>query len=125
MMLSHLPDGHEAIKVSAAMAVATSEPHSFARSPGVSAASLPGTTSSASTPEWPSTSVIPTALGNGARTENTNGLLRQFMPKSSDLSVHSKEDLDRIARSLTERPRKTLGFMNPSEKLAELLALTG
>lgn len=46
------------------------------------------------------------------------------MPKSTDLSKHSKEDLKRIERSLNNRPRATLGFMKPSEKLAELLALT-
>ena len=57
--------------------------------------------------------------------ENTNGLLRQYMPKGTDLSLLSAEDLDRFARSLNNRPRKTLGFMKPSEKLAELLALTG
>ncbi len=53
-----------------------------------------------------------------------NGLLRQYMPKSTDLSVHSAEDLEAIARSLNERPRKTLGYMTPSENLAELIALT-
>jgi transposase, IS30 family len=57
--------------------------------------------------------------------ENTNGLLRQYMPKGTDLSVHSAQDLGRIARSLNDRPRETLGFMKPSEKLAELLAHTG
>jgi IS30 family transposase len=56
--------------------------------------------------------------------ENTNGLLRQYMPKGTDLRVHSAEDLALIARSLNNRPRKTLGFMKPSEKLAELLAHT-
>jgi transposase, IS30 family len=56
--------------------------------------------------------------------ENTNGLLRQYMPKGTDLNVHSADDLARIARSLNNRPRKTLGFMKPSEKLAELLAHT-
>jgi IS30 family transposase len=56
--------------------------------------------------------------------ENTNGLLRQYMPKGTDLSQHSPADLLRIQRSLNGRPRETLGFMMPSEKLAELVALT-
>ena len=67
----------------------------------------------------------PKSPGSAAVNENTNGLLRQYMPKGTDLSVHSKEDLDRFARSLNNRPRETLGFMKPSEKLTELLALTG
>jgi IS30 family transposase len=56
--------------------------------------------------------------------ENTNGLLRQYMPKGTDLSIHSVMDLEAIAKSLNNRPRKTLGYLKPSEKLAELLATT-
>ena len=57
--------------------------------------------------------------------ENTNGLLRQYMPKGSDLSQHSAKDLAGFQRSLNNRPRKTLGYMKPSERLAELLVPTG
>lgn len=57
--------------------------------------------------------------------ENTNRLRRQYFPKKTDLSIHSQEDLNRVALRLNRRPRKTLDFRTPAEKLLESVALTG
>ena len=57
--------------------------------------------------------------------ENTNGLLRQYFPRKSDLSVHSAAHLNAVARQLNNRPRQTLNWMKPSEVFGRAVASTG
>ena len=54
--------------------------------------------------------------------ENTNGLLRQYLPKKADLSCYSQSELDEIALRLNQRPRKTLGFETPADRLQASVA---
>ena len=57
--------------------------------------------------------------------ENTNGLLRYYFPERTNLSLHSQEHLDAVARQLNERPRKTLEFATPAETFNACVASTG
>ena len=56
--------------------------------------------------------------------ENTNGLLRQYFPKGTDLSTYGQPDLNVVAKRLNTRPRKTLGYETPADRLAKVVALT-
>ena len=63
----------------------------------------------------------PHAPWQRATNENTNGLLRQYFPKGTDLSIYSAQDLDWVAAELNDRPRKRLRFRKPVEEIADLL----
>jgi IS30 family transposase len=127
VLLLHLPDGRDATKVEAAMRRAITElPGELVRSitwdQGREMARHADFTVATGVPVYFCDPHSPWQRGSN---ENTNGLLRQYMPKGTDLSAHSAEDLARFAASLNNRPRETLGFMKPSEKLVELVAMTG
>lgn len=126
VLLLHLPDGREADKVDAAMRRAiTKLPGELFRTitwdQGKEMARHATFTIDTGVQIYFCDPHSPWQRGSN---ENTNGLLRQYMPKGTDLSLLSEEDLDGFARSLNNRPRKTLEFMKPSERLSELLAHT-
>jgi IS30 family transposase len=127
VLLLHLPNGRSALDVEKAMTEAiTALPAELVRTvtwdQGKEMGNHANFTVATGVPVYFCDPHSPWQRGSN---ENTNGLLRQYMPKGIDLSTFSGEDLARFAQSLNNRPRKTLGYMKPSEQLAELLALTG
>jgi len=122
-MLMHLPDGYKAEQVRDALSakIQTLPAH------------LRASLTSDQGPEmrdWKTVSVDadidiyfcdPHAPWQRATNENTNGLLRQYFPKGTDLSVHTVADLDAVADELNDRPRKRLAFAKPVEELGPLL----
>ena len=126
-LLLHLPDGKTAEQVEAAMRTAiTALPSSLARTitwdQGAEMAKHAEFTTVTGIPIFFCDPHSPWQRGSN---ENTNGLLRQYLPKSTDLSIVSRDELAAIQESLNGRPRKTLGYLTPSEKFAELVASTG
>lgn len=126
VLLLHLPEGRSAVNVEAAMreAIATL-PDELARSitwdQGAEMAAHASFTTATGIPIYFCDPHSPWQRGSN---ENTNGLLRQYLPKGTDLSKHTAAELVEIQRSLNSRPRKTLGYMTPSEAYAQVVALT-
>ena len=127
VMLLHLPDGFKAEAVRTAMTeIITTLPESLRRSlawdQGREMSQHVRFTVDTGVPVYFCDPHSPWQRGSN---ENTNGLLRQYFPKGTDLSIYTRADLDAAADSLNTRPRQTLGWMSPSEKLAEFVAMTG
>jgi IS30 family transposase len=122
-MLVHLPDGYKAEQVRDALTA------KIKTIPDILRASLTWD-QGPEMRDWKEVSVAadidiyfcdPHAPWQRGTSENTNGLLRQYFPKGTDLSVHSAMDLDWVATELNDRPRKRLGFAKPIEEIGPLL----
>jgi IS30 family transposase/transposase len=123
VMLGHLPSGHTAGQVRDVLVplIATLPEHlrgSLTWDQGCEMAAHKQFTVATGVPVYFCDPHSPWQRGSN---ENTNGLLRQYFPKSTDLSIHSAEDLEHVAQQLNSRPRKTLGWATPGERLRDLL----
>ena len=122
-MLVHLPDGYKAEHLTPALATKIQTlPDTLRRSLTWD--------QGAEMRDWKQVTVAagidiyfcdPHAPWQRGSNENTNGLLRQYFPKGTDLSKITELELDQVADELNDRPRKRLGFYKPTERLAELL----
>ncbi|WP_179535422.1 IS30 family transposase [Actinopolyspora biskrensis] len=126
VMLGHLPGGHTAEEVRDVLVplIATLPEHlrgSLTWDQGCEMAAHKQFTVATRVPVYFCDPHSPWQRGSN---ENTNGLLRQYFPKGTDLSVHSAEDLEHVAQQLNGRPRKTLGWRSPAERLHDLLTTT-
>lgn len=119
----HLPAGHTADKVAEAVIAHMSRlPPWFARSltwdRGLEMAEHAKVTAATHIRVYFADPYAPWQRGSN---ENTNGLLREYLPKGTDLSIHTQADLQAIADELNNRPRKRLGYLTPQEAFANLL----
>lgn len=123
VMLLHLPNGHSAEEVNAAMTAKITElPAALVRSitwdQGTELARHRQFTVATGVPVYFCDPHSPWQRGSN---ENTNGLLRQYFPKSTNLAVHDAAHLDAVADQLNGRPRKTLNWRTPAEQLTTLI----
>ncbi|WP_460689372.1 IS30 family transposase [Nesterenkonia suensis] len=123
VMLCHLPGDHTAETVAAALTqrMGTLPAHlrgSLTWDQGVEMAEHHKITMATDLPIYFCDPASPWQRGSN---ENTNGLLRQYFPRGTDLSLHGPEDLEHVANELNGRPRKTLGWKNPAECMKDLL----
>jgi IS30 family transposase len=121
--LVHLPDGHHAAEVAAAVAAQVTQlPESMRKTltwdRGSEMAAHKQLATDTGMKIYFADPYAPYQRGTN---ENTNGLLRQYFPKGSDLSVHTAEDLKTVANILNDRPRKRLGFLTPNEVMTSLI----
>jgi IS30 family transposase len=126
VMLGHLPGGHTAQEVRDVLVdlIATLPEHlrgSLTWDQGVEMASHKQFTVATGVPVYFCDPHSPWQRGSN---ENTNGLLRQYFPKGTDLSAYGPEDLEHVAQELNGRPRQTLGWDKPAERLRALLTTT-
>jgi IS30 family transposase len=122
-MLLHLPDGHDAEAVRDALITATQDLPDHLRGSltwdqGAEMARHKQFSMATDMTVYFCDPASPWQRGSN---ENTNGLLRQYFPKGTDLSVYGPEDLEHVAQELNGRPRKTLGWDTPAERLRDLL----
>jgi transposase, IS30 family len=122
-MLLHLPDGHDAEQVRDALVttVSTLPAHLRGSLTWDQGAEMARHKQFALATDMAVYFCDPASPWQRGTNENTNGLLRQYFPKGTDLSAHGPEDLEHVAQELNGRPRKTLDWETPAERLRDLL----
>jgi IS30 family transposase len=125
VMLLHLPNEHGALEVQEAMIAATQRlPEMIWKSltwdQGIEMRNHAEITIATGLDIYFCDPAKPWQRGSS---ENTNGLLRQYFPRGTDLSIHGPDHLDAVAAQMNRRPRQTLGWERPAQALGRLLSL--